>query len=133
MDQHSVGPISLIIGGSKRLVEIHCKDAIMSKRNELLASFKDQIAEWEKDLEKLEDRIEHNLEDAQDELQVRYKEVLSDLKTKQRSAIDKAKELEEASEEAWDDIKSGLDMAWDSLKLGFLAARSEFEDTDKTE
>ena len=91
-------------------------------RHEYIEKIKQQLNEWEQDIDRLEDK----LADVRDDLRLNYEEKISELKVKKDEAISKARQLEEATEEAWDDLKDGLEMAWDSLKLGFLAAKSEF-------
>lgn len=91
-------------------------------RHEYIEKIKQQLNEWEQDIDRLEDK----LSDVRDDLRQSYETKISELKDKKEEAVAKARQLEGATEEAWDDLKDGLEMAWDSLKLGFLAAKSEF-------
>jgi chromosome segregation ATPase len=94
----------------------------MSKRNEYLEKVKEQLEEWEYDI----DRLEARLEDAQADGKVKLDKTINELKAKQKELQLKLRDLEGAAEEAWTDIRDGVELAWDSLKLGFLAAKSEF-------
>lgn len=96
-------------------------------RKEYVEKLKNQIEEWEYDL----NRLEHRIDDVQEDLKEKYKVAVKDLKVKKDEMLEKAKHVESSTEEAWDDLKNGIEMAWDSLKLGILAAKSEYEDDKK--
>jgi len=101
----------------------------MSKTHEIAEKIKQQLAEWEVDI----DRLESKIEQAQGEAKIKLDDTVSDLKEKRDELKQKFDKFEDAAEEAVEDLIEGVELAWESLKLGFLSARSEFMDkeTDK--
>lgn len=98
----------------------------MTKSREIAEKLKQQLVQWETDIDKLEDRIEH----AQGEAKTKLDQTVQDLKSKQSDLRAKFERFESSAEEAMEDMVEGVEMAWESLKLGFLSAKSEFMDKD---
>lgn len=99
----------------------------MASHEEYIQKLRNQLEEWDYEL----DRLEHRVEDLGNEARERAKQKLEDAREYRREVEGKLKKLESAAGEALQDIRDGIELAWDGLKTGFAAARSEFEDDSR--
>lgn len=99
----------------------------MSDKKDFTARARQQLEDWDYQL----DRLSARLNDLRDEWRGEAQEKLNDMKSRRSEFEEKLERLESHGDDAWGDIKAGLDIAWDGLKTGFLAAKSEFEDNKK--
>ena len=99
----------------------------MSDKKDFTARARQQLEDWDYQL----DRLSARLNDLRDEWRDEAREKLNEMKGRRSEFEEKLERLESHGDDAWDDIKAGLEIAWDGLKIGFLAAKSEFEDNKK--
>ena len=99
-------------------------DYDMSKREEYQKLVRDQLDEWNKELEKLQADVEKAGKDAGEEMHRQVER----LEYKISQGEDTLDEFTNTGEEALDEIVKGLDNAWDSLKEAFREAGGKFKD-----
>ncbi len=96
----------------------------MSKREEYQKLVRDQLDEWNEELDKLQADVEKAGQDAGEEMHRQVER----LEYKISQGEEKLDELTKTAEEALDEIVEGLDSAWDSLKEAFREAGEKFKD-----
>ena len=99
----------------------------MSERRDFIKRAKQQLEDWDYQL----DRFEHRVEDLAREAQDKARALLRDAREQRSKLKDKLESVESHSEAAWEDIKDGAEIAWDGLKTAYYAAKAEFEKDDK--
>lgn len=99
----------------------------MSERRDFVQRAKQQLEDWDYQL----DRFEHRVEDLARETQDKARALLRDAREQRSKLKDKLDSIESHSEAAWEDIKDGAEIAWDGLKTAYYAAKAEFEKDKK--
>lgn len=99
----------------------------MPSQHEYVNRLRQQLEDWDYQL----DRLEHRVQDLGNDARDRAKQKLADVRRYRADVEARLKKLESAAGDALEDVRDGLEIAWDGLKTGFLAARSEFEEEHK--
>lgn len=96
----------------------------MSDHHEFIHQIKQQLEDWDYQL----DRLEHRVDGLGEELREKAKQTLEDINKQRLELKHKMAELTDQSENAVEDLKEGIELAWDGLKTAYSAARKEFEE-----
>ena len=99
----------------------------MSERRDFVQRAKQQLEDWDYQL----DRFEHRVEDMTRETQDKARELLRDAREQRSKLKDKLESIESHTEAAWEDIKDGAEIAGGGLKTAYYAAKAEFEKDKK--
>ncbi len=93
------------------------------KRDAYVQKLKDQIDQWNSDIDNLQEKAGKMGADAKAEMQKHVEE----LKAKRKDLEEKLKPVQKASGEAWEDLKGGTNQALKALGDAVTAAKSRFK------
>ena len=96
----------------------------MSTRDNYLKEVKQKLDQWNKDIDKMEDKIKEAGSDVKDD----YNKKLTALKKKRDEAQEKFKEMQDTTESVWDDVKDGFENTWKAISNTFISAKDKLFD-----
>jgi chromosome segregation ATPase len=86
-----------------------------SKRDEYVEKIKNQLDEWNKEIEALEEKAHL----ATGDIKSKYEERIASLRQHHNDAKEKAEEIRKAADDAWDELKEGFENAWQTVREAF--------------
>jgi flagellar biosynthesis chaperone FliJ len=98
----------------------------VSKRDEYVEKMKQQLGEWNTDLDRLEAKVSEVAEPVRDKLEPQ----LSKVRDSYASARRKLREVREASEESWEDLTDDVEHVWKTLRQSINYFKSQLKRPD---
>ena len=89
--------------------------SLLSTKGEYLEKARQQLAEWQGDLEALQAKAA----DAAEDLKAKYEEQMAELRVKLKEGEGKWAEFKDSADEMWDDVKEDAEKKWTALTDGF--------------
>ncbi|MEJ2051602.1 MAG: hypothetical protein P8Y60_17520 [Calditrichota bacterium] len=94
----------------------------MSKRTEYIDSIEKKLREWDKELEKLEEKKNQ----AGAKAKAEYQEQIRKLRERRKETGQRLKKLQQAGDEAWTELKEGLEKSVNVFSSAIKDARNKF-------
>jgi hypothetical protein len=118
--QTSLGQVGMMIwSGAGPSTE---RRSIMSLKDEYIGKLKQQLDQWNIDIDVLEARAR----EADDEFRANCNAYLEALKARRDEARVRLTLLRSSAGDAWQELRKGSDEAWDSIRHALSEARKKF-------
>lgn len=101
----------------------------MSRRDEFFDRLKQRVDDWNREIERLEQRVGSLKSD----MKTRYQGRLDELKARRDNAEAKLEELHASGEDAWEKMQKEAEHAWIAFKEAVNTFKSHYrKDSDKS-
>ena len=95
----------------------------MTTRDEYVASMKNQLDEWNNEIDTMEARAGA----VQADLRMDFNKELAALRAQRDNGENKLEELKSSSEGAWDRVKLEAENLWDAFKASAVAFKAQYK------
>ncbi len=95
----------------------------MSQRDEYVQRMKNQLDDWNADIDQLEKRVQSFSADAK----AKYQKQLNETRKRQRALEQRIDELRTAGEGAWEDLRGQVEHAWKAFEHSVNYFKSQFK------
>lgn len=94
----------------------------MTDRDAYIEKTKDQLGQWNAEIEKMTAQADVAKADAR----VEYEKQIGEMRKNRDETQEHLNKLQASSDKAWGDIQKGFERAWDGLQKSFQSAVSRF-------
>jgi predicted nucleic acid-binding Zn-ribbon protein len=95
----------------------------MSGRDEYVEKMKQQLDEWNAELDNLEAKVQ----DVGEDLKAKYEVKIKEVREKRAKGEEKLREIIDSGEDAWEGLKGEAERAWTAFKDGVKTVRSHYQ------
>lgn len=95
----------------------------MKSRDETLQKLREQLRNWDEEIE----RLQAKMDAARQSLRAEYQERIDELRARRDEARGHLEELGRATGEAWNEARQGVDRAWEEMKRSLKRARDRLD------